>query len=147
MTAKQLLYYAGQNLLGKKVFTDEMGEYPGGVATVIEINPDPGSDIAFMVQHPAWKSDICQDGTIGILDFEEVDGPDEEGEGEGEETKPQKFLVEFHRTTCEKAFFEVGASGTLTADNLAKAFSSDDPRLEFEPMSSTMEIHSVKPTE
>lgn len=55
-----------------------------------------------------------------------------------------KFTIEFHRVTCERAFLEVETRGIVEAGNIAKKTSSDDPRLEFEPMSSTIEIASIK---
>lgn len=58
-----------------------------------------------------------------------------------------KFTIEFHRVTCEKAFLEIEASEIFAAEVMASAVEADDPRLEFEPMSSAMEIHSVKPSE
>lgn len=134
MTAKQLLHLAGKNLLGKRVITDPMGEYPGGMAMVIEI--DPEMDIAFMVQHPTWKSDCCRNGQIGILDFEEVDGVDDNED----QPKPFKFLVEFHRTSYEKAFLEIEVLNENELAEEARKISTADPRLDFEPMSSVMEI-------
>lgn len=56
-----------------------------------------------------------------------------------------KFTIEFHRETCEKAFLEVEANYISEAMNTVVA--SDDPRLEFEPISSVMEVHNVKPSE
>lgn len=55
-----------------------------------------------------------------------------------------KFTVEFHRVTCEKAFLEIEAHDLVEAENMAKKVTADDPRLEFEPMSSTIEIASIK---
>ena len=55
MKANQLVKKLGNKLVGKQVNTPAMGEYPGGVATVIGIAPDvkaPG--IAFQVNLGQW---------------------------------------------------------------------------------------------
>ena len=66
MTAKQLIESHGQSLVGRSVATEPIGEYPGGVATVTELAPDPNApEIVFNVCHPAF-------GPIGIFDWEGV---------------------------------------------------------------------------
>ena len=53
MKANQLVQKLGQKLLGKKVNTPAVGEYPGGVATVIQLAPDQNApEIAFQVNLP-----------------------------------------------------------------------------------------------
>ena len=52
--------------IGDLVYTHPMGEYPGGPAEVIEIDPDPAApEIAFNVRHPTF-------GEIGVFEYEEV---------------------------------------------------------------------------
>lgn len=66
MKAKQLVKKLGKKLLGKEVNTPAVGEYPGGVATVIEIRPDRNApEIVFQVNLPGW-------GEIGVFEHEEV---------------------------------------------------------------------------
>ena len=66
MKANQLIQKLGNKLLGKKVNTPAVGEYPGGVATVIQIAPDQNApDIAFQVN-------LKQFGDIGVFEHEEV---------------------------------------------------------------------------
>jgi hypothetical protein len=55
----------GENLIGMSVMTERIGAYPGGIATVIEINPDPDAGIVLKVKHPTF-------GEIGIFDSEEI---------------------------------------------------------------------------
>ena len=55
MKANQLLQKLGNKLLGKQVNTPAMGEYPGGVATVIGIAPETKApEIAFQVNLSQW---------------------------------------------------------------------------------------------
>ena len=55
MKANQLVAKLGDKLLGKKVNTPAMGEYPGGMATVIRIAPEPKApDIALQVNLAHW---------------------------------------------------------------------------------------------
>lgn len=66
VSAKGLVKAHGQNLVGKKVVTPAMGEYPGGVATVTEIAPDPNApQIVFEVEHSTF-------GRIGVFEYERV---------------------------------------------------------------------------
>lgn len=66
VTAKKLVKAHGRNLVGKKVVTQAMGEYPGGIATVIEIAPDfTAPEIVFDVEHPTF-------GRIGVFENEPV---------------------------------------------------------------------------
>lgn len=65
MTAQELIDQLGTTLLGRKVNTEAMGEYPGSVADVIELHPDPTApEIVFTIKHPTF-------GEIGVFDFEE----------------------------------------------------------------------------
>ncbi len=64
--AARLVDALGDALVGRSVLTVAMGEYPGGVAIVTEVRPDPAApDIAFLVRHPTF-------GTIGVFDCEQV---------------------------------------------------------------------------
>lgn len=64
MTAQALVDAWGKKLIGRRVVTIAIGEYPGGVATVTEILPDPGApEIVFQVKHPTY-------GPMGVFNFE-----------------------------------------------------------------------------
>ena len=64
--AKELAKREGENLLSREVLTSACGEYPGGMATVIELAPDPGApEIVFNVRLDDW-------GEIGVFDYEMV---------------------------------------------------------------------------
>jgi len=66
MTAQALLSLYGGSLLGRHVVTVQIGEYPGGLAEVIELLPDPAApEIVFNVNHPTF-------GEIGVFDWEPV---------------------------------------------------------------------------
>ena len=66
MTAKQLIDIHGTSLIGQRVETEPIGEYPGGIAIVTELAPDPQApEIVFTVQHPSY-------GDIGVFDWELV---------------------------------------------------------------------------
>ncbi len=66
MKANQLVQKLGQKLLGQKVNTPALGEYPGGVATVIQLAPDENApEIAFQVSLPHY-------GDIGVFETEDV---------------------------------------------------------------------------
>ncbi len=66
MKANQLVQKLGRKLLGKKVNTPAVGEYPGGLATVIQLAPDQNApEIAFQVS-------LAQFGEIGVFEHENV---------------------------------------------------------------------------
>jgi hypothetical protein len=66
MKANQLVQKLGMKLLGQKVNTPALGEYPGGVATVVQLAPDANApEIVFQVSLPCW-------GEIGVLEHEDV---------------------------------------------------------------------------
>jgi hypothetical protein len=66
MNAKSLVLNLGTILLGQKVNTPAAGEYPGGVATVIQLAPDKKApEIVFQVNLPGW-------GEMGVLEHEDV---------------------------------------------------------------------------
>jgi hypothetical protein len=66
VTALALLSAMGQRLLGREVATLAIGDWPGGVARVTELRPDPAApEIVFNVQR--------QDGrTVGVFGDELV---------------------------------------------------------------------------
>ena len=66
MNAKQYIDELGENAIGQVVQTEAIGEYPGGLAEIIEIYPDPAApDIVCMVLHPIW-------GEMWILEYEDI---------------------------------------------------------------------------
>lgn len=66
MKANQLVQKPGQKLLGQKVNTPALGEYPGGVATVTQIAPDENApEIVFQVSLPHY-------GECGVFETEDV---------------------------------------------------------------------------
>lgn len=66
VTARALLSAMGKRLLGRDVETLAIGDWPGGVARVVELRPDPAApEIVFQVQRP--------DGdTVGVFEDEPV---------------------------------------------------------------------------
>lgn len=65
-TAKEAVQKFGAGLIGKIVMTEAIGEYPGGPAEVIELEPDPNApEIVFQVRHATF-------GEIGVFDHELV---------------------------------------------------------------------------
>lgn len=66
VTARKLLDAHGRALIGKRVITPAMGDYPGGLSTVVEIAPDfTAPEIVFDVEHPTY-------GRIGVFEHEQV---------------------------------------------------------------------------
>lgn len=66
MMAPSAVARYGQSLVGRLVLTAQYGDWPGGVARVVELRPDPTCpDILFEVEHP-------EHGRIGVLENEEV---------------------------------------------------------------------------
>ena len=66
MKANQLVQRLGQKLLGKQLNTPAVGDYPGGVATVIQLAPDDNApEIAFQVSLPQF-------GEVGVFGQEDV---------------------------------------------------------------------------
>jgi hypothetical protein len=66
MNAKQLVIKFGKNLIGQRIETDPIGNYPGGVSEVIAITPDLSApEIALQVLHPTF-------GEIGVFEHESV---------------------------------------------------------------------------
>jgi hypothetical protein len=56
----------GDSLIGKSIITEAIGTYPGGIAKVVELDPDPKApEIVIQVFHPTF-------GEIGIFDYERV---------------------------------------------------------------------------
>lgn len=67
VNAYELVQMHGKSLIGTKVNTVAYGEYPGGVATITELYPDPegAPEIVMQVMHPTF-------GEIGVFDYEPV---------------------------------------------------------------------------
>ena len=56
MKASAMVRKYGKQLIGMKISTVAMGEYPGGVATVVGIKPDPGApEIVMDVTNPGYE--------------------------------------------------------------------------------------------
>lgn len=73
MNAKDLVAEFGEKLVGRIVLTAAMGEYPGGFAQVVEINPDPmAPEIVFNAQNSAWMDDWGSN-IIGVFEDEDVE--------------------------------------------------------------------------
>ena len=65
-TAKKTVKRWGKKLIGKSVFTQEVGNWPGGWAIVTKIKPDAAApEIVFQVEHPVH-------GTMGIFGHEKI---------------------------------------------------------------------------
>ena len=69
MNAKQLVEKMGNELIGRYIETEAIGEWPGGKARVIEIQPDP--------EAPEIVMQVTQDSgreydPIGVFDWEDV---------------------------------------------------------------------------
>ena len=71
MNARKLVEVAGHRLVGRAVWTEAVGYYPGGVAQVAELAPDPvAGEVLFTVEHPIWER-AGRSGT-GVFEWEEV---------------------------------------------------------------------------
>ncbi len=65
-TAGALAERFGEKLIGQRVLTEQIGDWPGGWATVVEIEPDENApEIVFQVSHPVH-------GEIGVFDHETI---------------------------------------------------------------------------
>nr|VFK46589.1 MAG: hypothetical protein BECKTC1821E_GA0114239_10675 [Candidatus Kentron sp. TC] len=74
MRAACLVEIAGDKLIGKTIRTRKEGIYPGGDATVIDIDPDPDEpNIVMMVHLPGWDNGEDGSGNADILYDEEVE--------------------------------------------------------------------------
>ncbi|MGL5994741.1 MAG: hypothetical protein ACRCZ8_14675 [Aeromonas sobria] len=57
--AEQMVAKYGNPLVGKTVMTFPMGLWPGGAATITELNPDPNApEIVFNVKHSTTGEEI-----------------------------------------------------------------------------------------
>lgn len=76
MTALELfnVYTRPEELVGRWIMTECGGQYPGGLAEVIEIMPDPDAapEITFQVRNPLFQSSGNPLGQIGVFAWEEV---------------------------------------------------------------------------
>lgn len=69
INAKEAVERFGDTLIGQVIYTEPMGKYPGGPATVKKINPDIGApDIVLNVDNPVYTNGR----EIGIFDYEEI---------------------------------------------------------------------------
>lgn len=78
-TAEELLRQYGDSLLDKKIFAQPYGFWPGGVATIIAIQPDEKApEIAFTVRgegeavRRAIERGDLDHNEIGVFDYEQV---------------------------------------------------------------------------
>jgi len=82
MNAAKLVSSLGSALLGRHVMADPVGGrfgYPGGLAVVIEINPDPNApEIVCNVRHATWREDCACSGEVGIFEWENLQLIDQE---------------------------------------------------------------------
>jgi hypothetical protein len=66
MLAGELAKKMGKDLIGRIVLTEQIGDWQGGAAEVIEIGPDPAApEIVFNVRSTQRKNDI-----IGVFNHE-----------------------------------------------------------------------------
>jgi hypothetical protein len=66
MKAKQLVQKLGPKLIGQKINTQPWGDYPGGIATVVTLEPDKSApEIVLQVNLPQY-------GDMGVFSHEEV---------------------------------------------------------------------------
>ena len=66
MTAQELVNQLGADLIGREVLTVAIGEWPGGFATVTEIEPDPAApEIVFQVRSE-------EHGEMGVFGHEPI---------------------------------------------------------------------------
>ena len=75
MNAAYLVKLHGKKLVGRKVFTEPYGEWPGGPAEVIELQPDrKHPEISFQVRH-LLVDEIGKEGRweIRVFEHEDVD--------------------------------------------------------------------------
>jgi hypothetical protein len=75
MQAGEAVKRFGNTLIGQVIQTEAMGKYPGGPATVSQINPDIGApDIVLNVKSPAYDNGrdigIFEDENIGVEEKE-----------------------------------------------------------------------------
>ncbi len=63
-------------LIGRRIFTMQIGDWPGGAATIIALTPDPAGapEIVFQVRHVSENDpETGRLFEIGVLDHEDVD--------------------------------------------------------------------------
>jgi len=72
MKAKELVELLGEELVGRAVVTEAVGDYVGGLAHVSKLAPDPSApEISFNVKHPTW-CDPDGGNEIGVFSDEEI---------------------------------------------------------------------------
>jgi hypothetical protein len=69
MLAKELVQRYGSRLINEWILTEPIGEYPGGIARVIELTPDKNApEIPIQVNLPGWgKIGIFEDETVALI--------------------------------------------------------------------------------
>ena len=71
MNARKLFQLAGDRLLGRTVWTEAIGFYPGGAALIVDLALDPGMpEILFTVEHLTWEK--AGSSRMGVFKWEEV---------------------------------------------------------------------------
>jgi len=69
MTAKELVTKHGSALVGRLVLTQPNGEYPGGIAEVVRIAPDPNApEIVFDVKTDEWDIGVFEHETVHLIE-------------------------------------------------------------------------------
>lgn len=72
--AKQMLTEFGKQLVGKTIITMPVGLWPGGLAKVTELNPDPNApEIVFNVRHAQTGEEIGVFDDEWVLIHDELD--------------------------------------------------------------------------
>ena len=68
MIVRELVKRSG--IIGKHVCTMAMGDYPGGLAEIVEIFPDPAApEIPIQVNHPTFgEIGLFEDETVVLMD-------------------------------------------------------------------------------
>jgi hypothetical protein len=88
MKARTLAIRGRDELIGRKILTEAIGAWPGGLAEIIDVIPDPNApEIVFEVRgldpevQYAINAGALEDETIGVFGYEEVElVPDKEKE-------------------------------------------------------------------
>jgi hypothetical protein len=77
INAKEAVERFGDTLIGQVIYTEPLGKYPGGPATVVQINPDIGApDIVLNVKHP----DFTDGSEMGVFEYEDIGVKDTEND-------------------------------------------------------------------
>jgi hypothetical protein len=73
--AFDLVAARGEYLVGRHINTAAVGEYPGGIAQIIELFPDlkGAPEIVLQVRNPTWATQDNPNGEIGVFEWEDVE--------------------------------------------------------------------------